>query len=346
VYRQLQGLYKPAVLPYTVFYCGATGARISGKQVIGVSQNFLLSVRAVLPLFLMMMVGWFVRRRGWLSEAEIPRVNSMIFKVLFPFTVFAGVYETDLSASLHPRLLLFAVCAILLPVAVSVWIVPKIEKNDPSRGAMIQAVYRSNFVLLGLPLVSNIYPGADLGMTAIAIAVLIPLFNVLAVVLLEVYRGSKATLGRVVRGVVTNPLILGCVAGLLCIPFDFPISIDRTVTQLAAAANPMALILLGASFQLRHSPRLRRNLGICVCGRLVVVPGVFLSLGALLGFRDMAFVTLLGVFAAPCAVSSFTMAQQMGSDAELAGAAVIYSSFFSCLTMFCWTFLFKQLGVF
>ena len=309
-------------------------------------QNFIISVQAILPLFLMMMLGFLVRKRSWLTDEETDRFNSVIFKVLFPFTVFASIYNTDLSHAFHPNLIIYCVAAVLLTFFISLLIVPKIEPSNKSRGAMIQAIYRSNFVLLGLPLVANIDPQADLGMTAIAIAVLIPVYNVLAVVTLEVYRGEKPNPKRILLGILANPLILGCVAGLIAIPFTLPPMLDSTISQLAVTAPPMALILLGASFRLEHSPHLKRNLLICTMARLIVVPGIALAVAALLGFRDMAFVTLIGVFAAPCAVSSFTMAQQMDSDGELAGATVVYTSFFSCLTMFCWTFLFKQLGMF
>ncbi len=309
-------------------------------------HNFLISVQAVLPLFLTMMLGVLIRLGNWLNEAELHRLNSVIFKLLFPFTVFTSIYQSDLSTAWHPGLIFFAVSAVLITYFISLFIVPKIEDSNASRGAMIQAIYRSNFVLLGLPLVSNLYPGADLGMPAIAIAVLIPVYNLLAVITLEAYRGGKVTPKRILIGVATNPLILGCIAGILATPFTLPPVLDATVNQISNAAAPMALILLGASLKLRHSPRLRRNLLICTLCRLLVVPGVFLTVAALMGFRDMAFVTLLGVFSAPCAVSSYTMAQQMESDGELAGAVVVTTSFFSCFTMFAWIFLFKQLGLF
>ncbi len=309
-------------------------------------DNFMISIRAVLPLFFMMMLGALVRRKGWLNLTELPRLNGMIFNTLFPFTVFVSLYDTDLTNAFYPGLIVFSVIAVLITILLSLWLVPKIEPSNHSRGAMIQGIYRSNFVLLGLPLTASLYPGADLGMTAIVIAVLIPVYNVSAVLILEFYRGEQPKPGRILRSVFTNPLILGCIAGLLCIPFDLPDVADQTISQLGAAAVPMALILLGASFQLHHSPLLRRNLRIVASCRLLVVPGVFLTLAALLGFRDMAFVTLLGVFSAPCSVSSFTMAQQMNSDGELAGATVVYTSLLSCATMFLWTFLFKQLGIF
>lgn len=308
-------------------------------------QNFIVSVQAVLPLFFIIMLGYVIRWKRWLSPAEITKLNNVVFTLLFPFLIFRNIYNTDLNASFYPHLLLFSAGGIFLTFLIAWFVVPKIESNPASCGAMIQASYRSNFVLLGLPLVANIFPGADLGMTAIAIGILVPLYNVLAIITLETYRSGRLSVKRMVHNIITNPLILGCLAGLLAMPLSLPPFLEHTISDLAATATPMALILLGASFHFNSSHHLQRNLLICTVTRLIAVPGIFLSLAAFLGFRGLAFATLLGIFATPCSVSSFVMAQQMESDGELAGAAVVYSSFFSCFTMCIFIFLFKQLGV-
>lgn len=308
-------------------------------------QNFIHSVQAVLPLFLIIMLGFLIRKNHWLTDIELSRINNVVFKLLFPFLVFSNIYSTDLSASFYPELILFAAGAIFLIFLVAMFVVPKIEPNPRSCGALIQTTYRSNFVLLGLPLVSNLFPGADFGMTAIAISILIPFYNVLAVITLERFHSGRVNMRRIFLNIVTNPLILGCAAGLLAIPLTLPLPITQTVSQLSATATPMALLLLGASFQLNHSRHLQRNLLISTVTRLILVPAIFLPIAAWLHFRGLAMATLIGIFATPCSVSSFVMAQQMDSDAELAGATVIYSSFFSCFTMCFWIFLFKQLGM-
>ena len=308
-------------------------------------QNFIISVQAVLPLFFMMMLGFLIQKKQWLDQDELTRLNSVIFKLLFPFAVFNSIYHTKLSESLHPKLIAFSVTGILLIYIIALLIVPKIEKNNASRSAMIQASYRSNFVLLGLPLVTNLYPNSDLGMTAIAIAVLIPIYNILAVLTFEAYRGGKANPKRILRNIITNPLIIGCIAGIVATPLPIPTVIAHTISQLSATATPMAIILLGATFQLNHNLNMKWNVLICTFSRLLLFPGIFLSLAAFWGFRGLSFATLLGIFSTPCSVSSFTMAQQMDSDGELAGATVIFTSIFSCFTMCFWIFIFKQFGI-
>lgn len=308
-------------------------------------QNFIVSIQAVLPLFLMMALGFLIRARAWLTPQELEKLNGVVFRLLFPFLVFCNVHSSNLRHSLNPGLIFFSVGGILLIFLLALWLVPKLEPNPKSCGAMIQASYRSNFVLLGLPLVANLFPTADLGLTAIAIGIVIPFYNVLAVITLESFRGGKVSAGRIWRNIITNPLILGCLAGLVLMPLQLPPVLNQTIAQLSATATPMALILLGASFQVSRQSHLRRNLTLCTVIRLLIAPAVFLPIAALMGFRGLAFATILGIFATPCSVSSFVMAQQMDSDAELAGATVVYSSFFSCFSMCAWIFLFKQLGV-
>ena len=122
--------------------------------------------------------------------------------------------------------------------------------------------------------------------------------------------------------------------------------LENVVSSMAGVATPMALLTLGAFFDLKSVARRKKDIAICVVGRLVVAPAIGVTAGMLLGFRDVALVTLIAIFASPSAVSSFPMAQEMDSDAELAGDAVVFSSMFSCITMFIWIFIAKSLGLF
>ena len=227
-------------------------------------------------------------------------------------------------------------------------IILKIEKDNRTRGAMIQAIYRSNLVIMGLPLVSNIFGDENLTTTAVTIAIVVPAYNVLAVILLEFFRGGKPNAGQIIRGIFTNPLILGAIAGALTIVLhiELPDFLESTISSMDAVATPMALLVLGASLNKKSLSHSWRNLIICVSGRLIIVPAVALTLGALLGLRGIEFATMIPVFASPTGISSYTMAAQMGSDGELAGNCVVFSSALSSLTLFFWIFLFKTLGMF
>lgn len=311
-------------------------------------ENFVISIEAVIPMFTMLLLGIWVRKQGLLNDEEIAKLNSVIFKVLFPILMFSNIYGNKISEVFDLGLVIYSVSMILILYLIITFIVLKIEKNNKKRGAMIQAIYRSNFVLMGLPMAQNLAGAGNAGTTAIMVGIVVPLYNVLAVVTLEFYRGGQVDLKKVLKGIAKNPLILGSLVGIIAVLLGIrlPQVAEKTISQISAAATPMALIALGASFTIKSVEEEIRNLYICIIGRLIVIPFIGLSIGALLGIRDIGFITLIGIFASPCAVSSYIMAQQMDSDAELAGNTVIFTSALSCFTIFLWIFLFKQLGMF
>ena len=311
-------------------------------------SNFLVCINAVIPLFILLVIGYLVRRTGLLKDEEVHRFNHMVFLVFFPPLMFQNLYGNNDGFLPDGKLLLFAVPFILCVILLSIPLVKKIEKNPRSQGAMIQAVYRSNFILMGLPVAINIFGKGNVSQTALLIAVIVPMYNVVSVIILESFRGSKPDIGQILKKVATNPIILGAVAGILAIllGITLPKPIATTVEWMADVTTPMALILLGASFDITTVKGQKRNLVFCILMRLLVVPAVGLSLAALLGFRGVEFVALIAMLATPMAVSSYTMADSMDSDGELAGNCVIFSTPLSCITLFFWLFLFKSLGMF
>lgn len=283
-----------------------------------------------------------------MNETEVKKLNKLVFHVFFPCLMFRNIYGAEIEDAVDLKMIVYGVVMILLVYFTSMAVVVKIEPSNRSRGAMIQAIYRSNFVILGLPIAANLFGGEKLTTTAVAVTIVVPLFNVLAVVVLEIFRGGKPDPVKILKGIARNPLIIGAVLGILTVVFQIqlPQLAEDVIDQLKDVATPLALVTLGMSLNLKEMGAEKRNLIICVLGRLVIVPGIALTGAALLGIRGVAFVTLLAVFASPCAVSSFTMAEQMDSDAELAANAVVLSSAFACVTMFLWIFLFKSLGMF
>ena len=272
----------------------------------------------------------------------------MVFCIFMPVLLFSNIYGTEISGIVPMKLIIFTLSAVLLVYLGAVIFSVLIEKNNKSRGSIIQAIYRSNLVLMGMPLAASIYGADNVGVTAVLVAIIVPIYNVLAVITLEIFRGTEMQVSRVVGGILKNPLIIGGAAGILAalLNIRLPVVIEGIISDTAGAATPMALIVLGASIHFTSIDRCRRNLIISVVVRLLVVPAICLSLGALFGFRGIEFVTLIAVFASPVAVSSFTMAKQMNSDSDLAANNVAFTSAFACLTMFFWIFLFKYLGMF
>ena len=311
-------------------------------------ENLMISANAVLPMCLIMALGYGTRRLGWIRREEIFAINKIAFRIFLPCLLYYNVYCSDLSGSFDPLLMAYAVGGVLLTFGLSLGYTLLTEKLPERRGVMIQGMFRSNYVIMGIPVATALLGSDQLGTVSILIAVVVPLFNMLAVVVLEVFRGQKPKPLHILGQIVKNPLVIGSVLGILTLAagIRLPHILEQTIQNVSAIASPLQLFLLGAFFQFSGLKTYRRELVTVSVAKLIVSPGLFLGLGALLGFRGVAFVSLIGIFASPTAVNSFTMAQQMGGDAELAGDIVVTTSAVSILTMFLWVFLFKSLGMF
>ena len=311
-------------------------------------SNFFVALGGVVPLFCLMAVGVFVKRARLLTEEELKHMNRMVFRVFFFFMMFYNIYISDPGTAFQPLLMTFGAGGVLLTALVFGIIVCRIEPDNARRGPMIQAAFRGNYVLMGIPLVANIFGDAAIAIPTMMIAVIIPLYNILGVFILETFRGGRFDLLHILRGVLMNPMILGAIAGALCrlVQLPIPAPILKPIAQIAAATTPVALVILGASFHGGSFHAHLRQLIFSVASRLVLVPAIVLACAVALGLRGVELVTLIAIFATPCAVAGFAMAQQMKADAELAGNCVVYSSALSCFTIFGWVFLFKMLELF
>lgn len=311
-------------------------------------SNFFVATGAVIPIFILISIGLLIRKMQLLTDTELNHVNRMVFRVFFAIMMFYNVYHADFTVPIHLSLLVFAGAGVLAMCALFTAIIVAIEPSNKRRGAMSQAIWRSNFVLLGIPIVANIFGDDQVVVPTVLISVVIPIYNVLAVFILETFRGGRFALWPILHGVLTNPMIDGLLVGAVfqLLHLHLPTPVVRPLAQIAALTSPLALIILGASFTVTEMIAEKRQVIFCVVSRLLLVPGIILPLAALAGFRGIEFVSLIAVFATPCAVASYAMAQQMGSDGPLAGNCVILTSALSCVTIFGWIFLFKTIGMF
>ncbi len=312
-------------------------------------DNFIVAVSAVVPMFCLMAIGAFVKFQRWLTDEELNHMNRMVFRVFFCCMLFYSIYTTELATSFRPKLMLFGACGVLIIFALLMIFIPRIEPDNRRRGVMVQAIFRSNFVIMGVPIVANIFGDANIAVSTMMIAIIVPMYNILAVFALETFRNGKFLLVPIIKDIFKNPMILGGLAGatLLILGVEVPKPVLKPIGQISAATTPVALIILGASCKLGSTHEHRKQLIGAVLGRLILVPAVMLTVAAyVFDFRGVEFVTLIAIFAAPCAVVSFAMAQQMGGDADLAGNCVVFTSALSCFTIFCWILLFKTLGIF
>lgn len=311
-------------------------------------NSFLLSLNAIVSIFVMMGVGYGAKRLLRLEKDTVRRFNSLVFHTLLPIMLFKNIYTSDIRGGVSFRCLGLALSVLLTLFLLTWFFIKRIEPANDQRGVMIQASFRSNFLLLGMPLIQELCPGADLATVSVMLAVVVPCYNVLAVVTLETFSRQQIDGKKILLGIAKNPLILASIAGILVnlSGLRLPECLANPISQLGASASPVALVLLGAEFEFRDVRLYRRNLAVCTALRLLVYPAVALPLAALAGLRGPEFAVLISMFATPTAVASFSMAAQMGGNPELAASAVTMTTLLSAGTMFFWIFLFKSLGMF
>jgi predicted permease len=249
-----------------------------------------------------------------------------------------------LSAAFDIKVIAFAILGLLLWFLLLMIVVPLIEKENAKRGVMIQGMFRSNFVLFGLPVAVSLCGEDKIGTTSLLLGIIVPIYNILAVITFETFRGGKPNVKKILVGIAKNPLIIASVLGVVVylLNIELPYAIEKTVVDVGKVATPLALIALGGGFEFSKVKGDFKQLMVTVAGRLVISPLLTVTAAILFGFRNEILVPILLMSGAPTAVSSYTMAQQMGGDADLAGEIVVFTTGISILTIFLWVFALKQ----
>jgi len=310
-------------------------------------ENFILSLEIVLPLFIVMAVGYTCKKMELITEDLAKKMNGLVFRVFLPVLLCKNIYTSSLDSLSNPGIFVFAFVGILIMFFALLAVVPRLEKDRQKCSAIIHASFRSNYAYFGIPLVQSIFPNTDTSVASLLVVIVVPLFNVLAVVVLEMYRGGKADAKQIIKKILTNPLIIGSLAGLVILltGIQIPTILKKPIDDLSKVASPLALFLLGASINFSKTGDHVKQLAMAVLGKLVIFPLAAVVIGALLGMRGVELASLLIIFGAPTAVNSAVMAQQMGSDADLATEAVVFTTAFSALTVFLFVFALKSFGL-
>ena len=311
-------------------------------------ENFIISLNCVTPIFIYMLIGYYAHWRKVVPEAVYSQISRLAFNVLLPFTMFSNIYSADLSSAFSPSLLAYLLLAnITLFIAATV-VMFRVVPDRRKRGLYIQNVYRSNIAIIGISLAQSLMGSEGVASMSIVVTFLVPTYNALAIIALELCRGTQVSVKKILTNMAKNPLIVGAAAGIVCVALGvkLPSSVGKAVSGLGSTASSITMVALGATFEFS---KLRKNallLTKLTLTRLVFSPILVVGLAVLLGFRgnDLAIITLCA--ASPIATSVYPMALVYDSDDELTGQLVITTSLFCCFTLFLWIFVCKQLGLF
>ena len=330
-------------------------------------EAFIFAANAVLPIVLLIALGYFIRRTGLVSKKSFDESNRMVFRVLLPVMLFCNVYKIERLSDINPSFVIFGLGAVILIFLLAIPVCCAFTKDGAKRGVLIQGIFRSNYAIIGIPLAESLFGETGAAAAGFMLAFCVPLFNILGVVSLTIFNGSsekkKTDVMKIILGIVKNPLIIGTAAGLAVLGvrglfvewgIAFRLSditvLYKVLDSIKTVCTPLALIILGGRFEFSAVSRLKREIIFGTFTRNVIVPVVGLSsaylLSGVLGLSGEHFATYVGVFATPVAVSSAVMAKEMGGDDELAGQLVVWTSVFSTVTIFIYVTILKMIGVF
>ena len=311
-------------------------------------ESFMVAFNAVAPFLILLGIGFAAVRLKLTDRSFMDRLNALNYKVFFPFLMFNNVYSAKPENMPSLKLMVTGALSVSLLVVLLVIIVPRFVKENPRRGVVIQGIFRSNFIIYGIPLTTYVFGTEKSSVCGMMIMIMVSLFNVAAVIVLEMFReGGKVRPEKLLLGIVRNPLLQGCVAGLLFYLFriKLPAFIATPVSSLASLATTLALVVLGANLKFDELKKNRQTISIVLGIRLIILPVVMLAFAYLIGLRGVELFLILMIFGTPVATSSYPMAQNMGGDGQLAGQLVFVSTVASLVTIFLFIFTLSRLGL-
>ncbi|NCC77189.1 MAG: AEC family transporter [Clostridia bacterium] len=310
---------------------------------------FWFAFNGITPLILLVLLGFFLKQFKMIDQTMIDKTTSFLFKVAFPVALFNSINKIEISEYFNPGMFIFAIGTIVGIVAFLMLILPRFVKGNKQRGAMVQGIYRGNYLLLGYPLAQNLFGETGVGPTAMLLPMVIFTYNVLAVFVLEYYRGEEARVKylKVLAGLVKNPLIIGAIIGAIFSwsPWSLPLFLSRAIEDVGKIANPMALIMLGGQFSWSRLEGRISLLAWAISLREFVIPTLTTLAAVALGFRGPELGALFILFASPTAVTSFIMAKTMNSDSDLASQIVLGTTLISGFSLFLGIYILRALAL-
>ena len=311
-------------------------------------ESFAYAFNAVMPFLVYLAIGYIIVRVGITDRPFLTRLNTLNFRVIFPFMMFQNIYTASPEGLPSGKLIALTLISLFTIILLLLVIVPRIVKENPRRGVIVQASYRSNFVLYGVALTIFLF-GSEKGSVAGFMTLLVvTIFNVSAVIVLELFNGDqRSSLGALLLKLIKNPLLQGCLVGLFFYLTGLRLRtcLATPVAALGGIATPLAMITLGGCLQFSALKKNLRYLVPVLSFKLVILPLVMVLIACALGLRGVELFLVLMIYGAPVATASYPMAMNMGGDGELAGQLVFVSTALSLFTIFLFIFCLSQMGL-
>ena len=312
-------------------------------------ENLIFSLNATIPIFLMMVLGVFFRKTGLLKENMINGLNQFVFEATLPVLLFGDLAKQDFAEAWNGKFVAF--CFVVTLVSISLVALMSMALKDKSqRGEFIQGAYRSSAAILGIAFITNIYGNS--GMAPLMIIGSVPLYNIMAVVVLSFTKPgqngmSPELIKKTLKGIATNPIILGILAGALwsVLRLPMPTILTKTVSSLGGLTTPLGLMAMGAAFNWSEA---KSGMGPAFAASFMKLIGLctlFLPVAVLLGFREAELIAILVMLGSSTTVSSYVMARNMGHSGVLSSSIVAITTLGSAFSLTFWLYVLKTLAL-
>ena len=289
------------------------------------------------------------RKLGWMDEVFAAKMNKFVFLVPLPVLLFEQLATVDFSEVWDIKFILFCFVVTAISITIST-LISLLWKDRSIKGEFIQATYRSSAALLGIAFIQNIY--GTVGMAPLMIIGSVPLYNIMAVVVLSFFKPGnnsfdKALVKKTLKGIVTNPIIIGIVAGFVwsALKLPMPSILHKTVSSIGATATPMGLMSMGATFEMKKATSKMKPTLVAVFMKLVGFCAIFLPMAALLGFRNEEMIAILVMLGSATTVSCFVMARNMGHEGTLSSGVIMMTTLLSAFTLTMWLDVLRSFGL-
>lgn len=346
-------------------------------------ENLVFSLNATAPIFALMVLGYLFRRINLIDEKAASWMNKFVFKVALPALVFKDLASQDFAGTWNGKFVVFCFGVTSISIAVIALFSKLVVKDRCKRGEFIQASYRSSAALLGIAFIHNIYGEEASGMGPLMILGSVPLYNVFAVIVLmltaentakteastlknaesnfsgDANETNKATqddkpaqghntlLKKTLYGIITNPIIIGIVVGLLwsLIKIPQPKIFQTIVTNISALATPLGLMSMGATFEFKKAVGDIKPALVAAFIKLFALAAIFLPIAVALGFAGEQIVAILVMLGSATTVSCYVMAKSMGHEGTLSSNVIMLTTFGCSFSLTLWLFVLRSLGV-
>lgn len=295
-------------------------------------ESVLFAVVVTLPIALIIFLGIFLKRIGWINDDFANTGSRLVFNLTLPCLLFVNIAATDLTAEFPMRLVSFAAIATVVMFLVFHYAAYGIA-NVGSRGAFVQGACRGNMAIVGLALCVNAFGEAILPLASMYLSIIVILYNVFAILTLYLHQSSSPSSVMVLRSVLTNPLAVAIVLAVVIALFNIPLPslVLDTGQYIAQMTLPLALLCVGASIRLQEFTS-SRLLYIAIASKLVLIPLVVTVMAYMCGLQGEMLGVLYIMMAAPTAAAAYPMVRAIGGDYHLTAAIIAGSTLFSLLT--------------